>query len=75
MSPRSSHGWRNLVVGIGGGGLPAGNAEFEFDGKTYPSNPTVPPAAPAPDLGGTEILIPRFDSYRDGKPVVGGPAE
>lgn len=69
VSPRSTHGWRDLVVGIGGGGLAAGNAELQFDGTSYPGNPTVPPARPAPDLAGTEVLIGEFESYRDGTPV------
>lgn len=69
VSARSSNGWRDLVVGVGGGGIRAGNAELRFDGKTYASNPTVPPAVPVADLSGTEVLIPRFASYKDGKPV------
>ena len=46
ISPRSSQGWRNLVVGVGGGGLAAGSAELKHDGNGYPSNPTVAPAEP-----------------------------
>jgi len=69
LSPRSTQGWRNLVVGVAGGGIPAGNAELEFDGKGYASNPTVPPASPVASLDGTEILIPEFGSYTAGKPV------
>jgi hypothetical protein len=69
LAPRSSNGWRNLVVGIGGGGLAAGNAELKFDGKTYPANPTVPPAEPMTDLAGSEVLIPEFESYTEGKSV------
>lgn len=69
VSPRSSQGWRNLIVGIGGGGMPAAQAELKYDGKTYPTNPTVPPAEPAQDLEGAEMLIPEFKSYKDGKPV------
>ncbi len=69
LAPRSSQGWRNLVVGVGGGGLAAGNAELKFDGKGYPTNPTVPPAEPVTDLAGTEVLIPEFGSYTEGKPV------
>jgi hypothetical protein len=69
VSSRSSNGWRNLIVGIGGGGLPAGNAELRFDGTGYPLNPTVPPAERIDDLSGTEVLIPEFANYRDGKPL------
>lgn len=72
LSPRSSQGWRNLIVGIAGGGIPASAAELEFDGKTYPSNPTVPPAKPTADLDGATILIPEFESYTQGKPVPQG---
>jgi hypothetical protein len=69
VAPRSSHGWRSLVVGIGGGGIKGGHAELKFDGRSYPPNPTVPPAEPSPDLAGTQVLIPAFGSYYDGKPV------
>lgn len=40
----SSHGWHDLSVWVGGGGIQPYEAELRFDGKTYPSNPTVPPA-------------------------------
>ena len=69
LSPRRSQGWRNLVVGIGGGGVAAGNAELKFDGKTYPANPTVSPAEPVTDLAGSEVLIAEFASYNEGKQV------
>jgi hypothetical protein len=69
LAPRSSQGWRNLVVGVGGGGMAAGNAELKFDGTSYPTNPTVPPAEPVAVLAGSEVLITEFTSYKDGKPV------
>jgi len=69
VSMRSMNGWRNLVVGVGGGGMPSGNAELEFDGEGYPFNATVDPARPVVNLEDTEIVIPDFDSYRDGEPV------
>ena len=73
VSTQSTQGWRDLVVGIAGGGIPAGNAVLRFDGTTYPSNPTVPPAEPAGSLDGTEVLIGEFGSYTDGKPLQAGP--
>lgn len=69
VSAGSTNGWRDLVVAVGGGGLPAGNAVLRFDGKTYPSNPTVPPAEPAESLDGADIVIGEFASYTDGKPL------
>lgn len=69
LSPRSSHGWRNLIVGIAGGGIPAGAVELEFDGTSYASNPTVAPAKPVVNLDDATVLIPEFGSYTEGKPV------
>ena len=69
LSPRSHNGWRNLVVHVGGGGGPAGDVELHFDGRSYPSNPSVLPAARPADLEVMPVLIPDFGSFRDGKPV------
>jgi len=49
------------------------SVDLDGDGTAYPSNPTVPPAKPVNDLAGTEILIPGFGSYSEGKSI-GGPA-
>jgi len=41
----SANGWRNIGVWVQGGGIQPGyEAELRFDGRTYPSNPSVPPA-------------------------------
>ena len=41
----SSHGWHNIGILVAGGGITNGyEAELLFNGKTYPKNPTVPPA-------------------------------
>lgn len=68
-SPNNTQGWSDLVVAVGGGGLPSGNVELAFDGTSYPSNATVPPAKPIADLNGTEVLIADFDSSTAGKIV------
>jgi hypothetical protein len=41
----TSHGWHNLSVWVQGGGIQPGyEAELRFNGKTYPRNPSIPPA-------------------------------
>ncbi|GAB5350001.1 hypothetical protein [Alteriqipengyuania sp. 357] len=45
------HGMRDIVVSVGGGGMPFGHRVLFFDGRTYPANPTVPPAEPINTIG------------------------
>jgi hypothetical protein len=43
-----TNGWHNLAVRVQGGAVTQGyEAILEFDGKSYPGNPTLPPARPA----------------------------
>ncbi len=40
-----SHGWHDLAVRVAGGGIQPGyEAALPFDGKSYATNPSVPPA-------------------------------
>lgn len=41
----SSNGWRDLSVAHSGGGMARGAGRMRFDGRRYPGNPTVAPAA------------------------------
>lgn len=55
----SSHGWRDIVVWVRGGGiLKAYEAELRFDGKTYPNSPVVPPAVHLTRKAAGRIVIP-----------------
>jgi len=67
VSPRTTNGWRNLIVHVSGGGIADHEAELAFDGTTYPPNPTVPPATRAPSMDGAEVLIPEFETLTDGR--------
>jgi hypothetical protein len=51
-----SHGWRDLGVMVAGGGIHQHEARMRFDGRRYPSNPTVPPAIPMKREAG-QVLI------------------
>ena len=40
-----SNGWRDISVWVQGGGIQQGyEAELTFNGKSYPANPSIPPA-------------------------------
>jgi hypothetical protein len=67
ISPRATNGWKNLVVHVSGGGGKAHDAELAFDGRTYPRNPSVPPATHVSRADGIVVLIPDFESFEQGK--------
>jgi hypothetical protein len=64
---RASNGWRNITVLVQGGGIQPGyEAELQFDGKTYPTNPSVPPARRLTrEVAGQIVLA----SSQDGTPL------
>src|ERR1700741_3746448 len=44
LLPTSTRGWRDIGVSVAGGGINrAYLARLRYDGRRYPSNPTVPP--------------------------------
>jgi len=54
----TSNGWHSIGVWVQGGGIQPGyEAELRFDGKTYPRNPSVPPARRLEKPAG-EVVIP-----------------
>jgi hypothetical protein len=54
-----SHGWHDISVQVQGGGIVhVYEAELSFDGRTYPSNPTVPPARRLVGKVAGEVAIP-----------------
>ena len=54
----SSHGHPDIGVVVRGGGLrPGHEARLRFDGKTYPDNPTVPPAEPIERKAEGDVII------------------
>lgn len=58
--PSVSHGWHDISVLVAGGGiLPGYRARLRFDGKTYPTNPSMTPAEPikGKDQGTTVIAV------------------
>lgn len=62
----STNGWRDLAVSIGGGGAQAGWVRLTYDGRTYPTNPTAPPATP---LKGQPDVTTLIASEPDARPL------
>jgi hypothetical protein len=54
-----TNGWHDLAVGVAGGGIrPRYEARLRFNGKKYPSNPTVPPSQRLKEKVDGKVLIP-----------------
>ncbi len=63
----TSHGWRSIGVWVQGGGIRSGyEAELRFNGKSYPRNPSVPPARRLTGKPAGEVVIA---SERDATPL------
>ena len=55
----TSNGWRNIGVWVQGGGIQPGyEAELRFNGKSYPKNPSVPPARRLAERVEGEVVVP-----------------
>ena len=62
----ASHGWRDIGVLVQGGGIQPGyEAALSFDGRSYPRNPSVPPARPVTQGDGAVLIGPADE----GKPL------
>jgi hypothetical protein len=59
---RKWNGWHSLGVRVQGGGIQPGyEAALRFNGKTYPKNPSVPPARRAAGDVAGEVVIKDAD--------------
>ena len=53
-----TNGWHDLGVWVQGGGIQPGyEAKLSFDGKSYPGNPTVPPAQPLSTKAKGKVVV------------------
>jgi len=55
--PTVTHGWHDISVFVAGGGIISGyEARLSFNGSTYPSNPSAPPATRLTDATGKVVI-------------------
>ncbi len=59
-----SFGWRDIGVGVRGGGVPRGEAELRFDGRSYPTNPSTLPAARSARAPAGRTIIGWDEAFR-----------
>ncbi|MDD1793486.1 hypothetical protein LRP50_10140 [Enterovibrio sp. ZSDZ42] len=52
----TQNGWRDLIMPVGGGGAKASTRVLMFDGKRYPSNPSLAPEVSLPDESDTYLF-------------------
>ncbi len=65
VSETNTHGWRDLIVEVSGGGMAPKQVAMKFTGSKYPSNPSMLPPQPKDQpVKGTKIF--------QGKPQVQG---
>jgi hypothetical protein len=58
-----TNGWSDLSVHVRGGGIVNGyDAQLSFNGKKYPSNPSVPPARKLQTKPTGNVIIPSIDN-------------
>ncbi len=53
-----TNGWHDIAVQVSGGGIDGYEAKLSFDGKAYPSNPTVRPARRLVEKTAGVVAIP-----------------
>jgi hypothetical protein len=64
--PEAYHGWHSIGVWVQGGGVhPGYEASLRFDGKSYPRNPSIPPASRMDKPDGVVVI----SSAEDAKPL------
>ena len=70
MLVTKSNGWHDIAVRVQGGGIiNAYEAELSFNGKTYPRNPSVPPARRLAEKVAGEEVIPIIALTEKGSPL------
>jgi uncharacterized protein YecT (DUF1311 family) len=57
VMPTTAYGWHDVAVWVAGGGIiPGYEARLRFNGISYPSNPTVPPAVRLQHSSGRVVI-------------------
>ena len=58
VSDTKTKGWRDLILTVSGGGMPAKTVALKFDGQKYPLNPSDQPSLSTPTSVKGTVLFP-----------------
>lgn len=64
VSEERTQSWRDLLIKVSGGGIVPHWRRLTFDGKTYPSNPTVKPATPLQSTPKTTLYWQKGPAFK-----------
>ncbi|CAE6886146.1 hypothetical protein ACOMICROBIO_GDFFDHBD_00559 [Vibrio sp. B1REV9] len=66
LGQQTSHGWRDLIFNVSGGGASSGQHVMQYTGASYPINPSLAPKATKEQISGVRLFSDEISPVRDG---------
>ncbi|MGR2664545.1 COG3650 family protein [Vibrio campbellii] len=66
LGQQTSHGWRDLIFNVSGGGAAPGQHVMQYTGVSYPINPSLAPKANKEQVSGVRLFSDGISPVRDG---------
>ncbi|PFG58758.1 putative lipoprotein [Vibrio sp. ES.051] len=66
LGQHTSHGWRDLIFNVSGGGATPAQHVMQYTGVSYPINPSMAPTATAEQVSGVRLFSDGISPAREG---------
>ncbi|AEX23476.1 COG3650 family protein [Vibrio sp. EJY3] len=66
LGQQTSHGWRDLVFNVSGGGATPAQHVMQYTGVSYPINPSMAPKATSTQVSGVRLFSDGISPVREG---------
>ncbi len=66
LGQQTSHGWRDLIFNVSGGGATAAQHVMQYTGVSYPINPSMAPTAIPEQVSGVRLFSDGISPVREG---------
>ncbi|HHX8330557.1 TPA: COG3650 family protein [Vibrio alginolyticus] len=66
LGQQTSHGWRDLIFNVSGGGAKAAQHVMQYTGVSYPLNPSMAPTATPNQVSGVRLFSDGISPVREG---------